>query len=144
MRRKKLAWLEGRTHLASPLKKRPKLWWSPLVWNFPHSWKSHYSQWRIQGRGTWGAAPLRLIFRPNWKQFFFETVPSPPYQKVWICRWLCMANLFLYFSLVCSAICHKSLNTKRNIEMQVSKFSCWLPPVFVLQVLFWSPGTVQC
>lgn len=28
------------------------------------------------------------------------------------------------------------LNTKRNIEMQASKFSCWLPPVFFLQALF--------
>ena len=96
-------------------------------------------------RGGSSHPPAPLIFRPNWKQFFLRLgPPPPPYLKFWICHWLCMVNLSLYFSLVCSSICHKSLNTKRNIEMQVSKLSCWLPPVFVLQVLFWSPSTGQC
>ena len=56
-----------------------------------------------------GSRPPPLIFRPNWKNFFrdrsFPPPPPPPYLKVWICDWLWMANLSLYFSLVWSSIC---------------------------------------
>ena len=136
---------EGRTHLASPLKKRQDS--QALVVSV--GMKFHPFMKILWLSGVDPATPLPPLFLDQSENNFFwdHSFPPPPptpYLKVWIWHWLCMANLSLYFSLVCSSICHKSLNTKRNIQMQVSKFSCWLPPVFVLQALFWSPSTVQC
>ena len=42
------------------------------------------NQWRIQGRGRGGPAPL-YFSRPKWgpKKFFWDHPPPPPYLKVW-------------------------------------------------------------
>ena len=98
-------------------------------------------------RGGSSHPPAPLIFRPNWKQFFlrpFLSSPTPHPLSKGLDLTLTLYGKSVLILLLGLIIYLYSLNTKRNIEMQVSKFSCWLPPVFVLQALFWSPSTVQC
>ena len=138
MRHKKLVWLEGQTHLASPSKKRQDS--QALVVCMGMKLPPF-----MQILLLWVAdpGPHPLFWDQTENKFFWDH--SPPHSPlIWrsgsatdsewqICPYTSPWFHHLY-----------SLNTKRNIEMQVSKFSCWLPPVFVLQVLFWSPSTVQC
>ena len=93
-----------------------------------------------------GGSRPPLIFRPNWKNFFRDRSfpPPPPPLSEGLDLQLTLNGKSVLILLLGLIIYLYSLNAKRNREMQVSKFSCWLPPVFVLQVLFWSPSTVQC
>ena len=105
MRRKKLAWLEGWTHLASPLKKRQDS--QALVVSV--GMKFHPFMKILWLSGVDPATPLPPLFLDQTENNFFwdhsfSPPPPTPYLKVWIWHWLCMANLSLYFSLVWSSV----------------------------------------
>ena len=87
------------------------------------------------------------LFLDQTEKIFLETIPSlhpPPPLSEGLDLRLTLNGKSVLILLLGLIIYLYSLNAKRNREMQVSKFSCWLPPVFVLQALFWSPSTVQC